>query len=156
MKLKDVTTRNKQQAIILGLLSEITGLSVETIENVNIIAPDSIQSKIIKKFAVKGAMATAISKNTIHVIEKGIMSNPYKFFGLMAHELTHTKQIRELGTFKFAYQYTKEFKKNLKNYKYVEAYLRISFEQEAVENQSKFLRLVTDMVLAKHKNSKVQ
>ncbi|MBC7712083.1 MAG: hypothetical protein H7177_02005 [Rhizobacter sp.] len=75
----------------------------------------------------------------------GIVIYPFIFFAdpdpgreLINHEMIHINQIKQLGVVKFYSLYFKEYLHNrVKGMSHNQAYLAISFEKEAYENQDK-------------------
>lgn len=76
--------------------------------------------------------------------------DPHSLEGLelIAHELTHVRQFAENRSLRFAYRYLIEYKRNLSiGLSSHEAYLNIKYEQEAVENASRIVRELSEMLL---------
>jgi len=122
-------------------MSQIIGLSVKDIENINVSINPKYLRPYIKAlgkvdFNIDGM---AMTKNRI-VLVKPLRGR--KLYGLICHEACHIRQMRELGFFKFFIKYMKEYALNIKKYKTLkQAYVNISFEKEAYYNQGRYLRI---------------
>ena len=74
-----------------------------------------------RRLSMHGVGAAATPK-AIFIID-GVDLNPSDMAGLIAHELTHVRQMREYGSFKFQYRYTRDIE------------FRVSSELEAYRQQ---------------------
>ena len=150
MKLKQYFNLNNPQHVrVMQSLMNITGLSVDELGEIKIRMP-SVMTSILTKISkpAKNAEAMTLGKNSIFILKKEIVDNPFLFFNLICHELIHIAQMRKLGRKKFAAQYIREYKKNLKTLASPqEAYKNISFEKEAVAAQRRFMEEYKTLLL---------
>lgn len=75
----------------------------------------------------------------------GIVIYPFVLFAeqrpseqLFNHEMIHVEQIRKIGILLFYFYYLKEYATNrIKGLSHYEAYMAISYEKEAYQNENK-------------------
>lgn len=82
-------------------------------------------------FVQRGVVAITLGR-TVYLADRTLQKSDRELRQLLEHELTHVKQVAQLGLIRFLYRYVREYitlrRQGLRSF---EAYEAISFEREA-------------------------
>jgi hypothetical protein len=90
---------------------------------------------------VRGRPAGYVNRHRIYLAVGGRETADAEFLALLAHELVHVRQYRELGTWRFRWAYLREYLAGrLRKEGHAAAYRNISFERAAREVEERVRR----------------
>jgi hypothetical protein len=123
--------------IAIILPRRLQGLvSAERLSTLSSVVSDGARLRVgypawLRFFLQKGVVAITLGR-TVYVSERVLAKSDHELLKLVQHELTHVRQVAQLGLMRFLYRYVREYislrRAGMKSF---QAYEEISFEREA-------------------------